>query len=460
MSIHGDGAGDYESDEEGEVFLDEDDIIQEIAIDEEDLPDRDEEVGSDGGMEEADDSVFVFRGHSDEIYTVSCSPTDASLVATGGKDDRGFFWKIGSVDASLELRGAVLMQEKRPIAYFSEKLNGAALNYSTYDKELYALVRALETWQHYLWSKEFIIHTDHESLKHLKGQGHQDTVSTVAFSFDGQLLATGSFDGHVHIWDTSSGSLKFTLEGSGEGFEWLKWHPRGHLLIAGSEDANVWMWNADKGVCLNTFSGHGSTVTCGDFTPDGKIICTGSDDASLRIWNPKTGECFHVVKGHPYHTDGLTCLSITSDSTIAITGAKDGSVHLVNITIGRVISSLSSHTASVECIGLKPNALWATTGGMDLKLIIWDLQSSSVRCTCDHEEGVTSLTWLGTSQYVASGCVDGKVRIWDSLSGGCVRTFSGHADTIQSLAISADGNSLVSVSDDGTARVFSISEFK
>ena len=66
--------------------------------------------------------------------------------------------------------GAVLMQEGRPIAYFSEKLSGAALKYPTYDKELYALVRALETWQHYLWPKEFVIHTDHESLKHLKGQ--------------------------------------------------------------------------------------------------------------------------------------------------------------------------------------------------------------------------------------------------------------------------------------------------
>ncbi|KAJ8763837.1 hypothetical protein K2173_003619 [Erythroxylum novogranatense] len=43
---------------------------------------------------------------------------------------------------------------KRPIAYFSEKLHGPQLNYSTYDKELYALVRALETWQHYLWPKE------------------------------------------------------------------------------------------------------------------------------------------------------------------------------------------------------------------------------------------------------------------------------------------------------------------
>ncbi|XP_057996491.1 uncharacterized protein LOC131175835 [Hevea brasiliensis] len=58
--------------------------------------------------------------------------------------------------------------ERRPIAYFSEKLSGATLNYSTYDKEMYALVRALETWQHYLWPKEFVIHSDHESLKYLK----------------------------------------------------------------------------------------------------------------------------------------------------------------------------------------------------------------------------------------------------------------------------------------------------
>jgi hypothetical protein len=67
--------------------------------------------------------------------------------------------------------GVILMQDRRPIAFFSEKLSGASLKYPTYDKELYALVRALETWQHYLWPREFVIHTDHESLKHLKGQG-------------------------------------------------------------------------------------------------------------------------------------------------------------------------------------------------------------------------------------------------------------------------------------------------
>ncbi|KAL0294565.1 UNVERIFIED_CONTAM: Transposon Ty3-G Gag-Pol polyprotein [Sesamum radiatum] len=66
--------------------------------------------------------------------------------------------------------GGVLMQGGRPVAYFSEKLSGPTLNYPTYDKELYALVRVLETWQHYLWPKEFVIHSDHEALKYIKSQ--------------------------------------------------------------------------------------------------------------------------------------------------------------------------------------------------------------------------------------------------------------------------------------------------
>jgi hypothetical protein len=73
-------------------------------------------------------------------------------------------------DASGIGLGVVLLQEEKPVTYFSEKLSGASLRYSTYDKELYALVHTLQTWQHYLWPREFIIHSDHEALKHIHTQ--------------------------------------------------------------------------------------------------------------------------------------------------------------------------------------------------------------------------------------------------------------------------------------------------
>lgn len=382
-----------DDDDQGDVFIDESDIVDEVTIDEEDLPDAEDDTAFDAESDDGvDDSMHIFTGHTGELYTVACSPTNPQLVATGGGDDKGFLWKIGHGD----------------------------------------------------WASEL--------------QGHKDSVSSLAFSSDGVLLASGGLDGVIRIWD-ASGTLKYEFDNAGGGIEWVKWHPRGNLVLAGSEDSNAWMWNADKGAFLNMFSGHGNSVTCGDFTPDGKTICTGSNDATLRIWNPKSGENVHVVRGHPYHTAGLTCLALSSDSTLCITGSEDSSVHVVNITTGRVVSSLVSHSESVECVAFSPCNPWAATGSMDQKLIIWDLQHSSARSTCEHEDGISCMTWLGESKYIATGCLDGKLRVWDSLSGDCVTTFSGHAGAIQSLSVSANLDFLVSASIDGTARVFEIAEF-
>jgi len=97
---------------------------------------------------------------------IKCKLTSAAMLALPS------FSKVFEVEcnASDVGIGAVLSQEKRPIAFFSEKLNDAKRKYSTYDKEFNATVRALEHWRHYLVGGEFILHSDHEALKFIQGQ--------------------------------------------------------------------------------------------------------------------------------------------------------------------------------------------------------------------------------------------------------------------------------------------------
>ncbi|KAL0439530.1 UNVERIFIED_CONTAM: Retrovirus-related Pol polyprotein from transposon.6 [Sesamum latifolium] len=111
-------------------------------------------------------SIQVGKRTKKAFQAIKEKLTHAPLLAL---PDFGKTFEI-ECDASGIGIGGVLMQGGRPIAYFSEKLSGPILNYPTYDKELYALVRVLETWQHYLWPKKFVIHFDHEVLKYIKSQ--------------------------------------------------------------------------------------------------------------------------------------------------------------------------------------------------------------------------------------------------------------------------------------------------
>jgi len=286
-------------------------------------------------------------------------------------------------------------------------------------------------------------------------RGHTDTVSSMAFSHDGALLATGGLDGRALIWSAADGTAQRTLEGPGGGLEWLRWHPKGHVLLAGSEDFTAWMWNAGDGSLMQVFSGHSDSVLCGGFSPDGKVVATGSYDGSLRLWAPRTGECTTLFMGHPYHDGPVTCLDFhPSTPGLMLTGSEDNTARLVSGANGKVLGTLVAHTETLECVGLSGDFPFGASGGIDHRLVVWDLNTLQPRNTLPHDKAVSQLQWIPGTACLYSACIDGAVRLWDTRASTCQAVQHGHTKGVLDLAVSPDMKTVVTASDDHTARVF------
>jgi len=370
-----------------------------------------EEGGEEGGAARfapsRDDALCVLSGHGGEpVYSVAISPVDATVVATGGGDDRCLLWRVGGPDAAARA-GAPL----QPYA-------------------------ALE--------------------------GHRESISAVAFSADGAMVATGDLEGEVCVWEVARGTKAVGLEGPCEAIEFVAWHPRGPVVLCGSEDCTSWMWSVPDGTCMQVFSGHSARVTCGGFTADGKAVVTGSEDASLRVWNPKTGACVWAMEdAHSFHREGLTGLRChPTDPNVVMTAGDDKTACVVNLASMRVLAKFEgAHRDAVEAAGLCDAAPLAATCSMDGEVRVWELGAGGgkLRAALAHGgHGVVTFRWIPGQPLLVSAGGDGCLRLWDarngSLVGGAER--QGHTDTILDLALSADGTVAVTGSEDGTARVW------
>ncbi|KAH8659477.1 hypothetical protein BGZ61DRAFT_523576 [Ilyonectria robusta] len=127
-------------------------------------------------------------------------------------------------------------------------------------------------------------------------EGHDNSVMSMAFSADGQRLASGSWDNTVKVWDAATGACVQTLEGHDHWVMSVAFSADGQRLASGSHDNTVKVWDAATGAYVQTLEGHGDVVRSVAFSADGQWLASGSGDKTVKVWDAATGACVQTLE--------------------------------------------------------------------------------------------------------------------------------------------------------------------
>lgn len=152
---------------------------------------------------------------------------------------------------------------------------------------------------------EEVILNEHSCLT-----GHSRNVYSVAFSPDSQILASGSRDETIKLWQLSTRTEICTLTGHSNSVYCVAFSPDGQTLASGSSDNTIKLWNLDTGKEIRTFAGNSSSVNCVAFSPDGQTLASGSVNGTIKLWQLSTGIELQTLWDH---TEAVNCIAFSSD---------------------------------------------------------------------------------------------------------------------------------------------------
>lgn len=253
----------------------------------------------------------------------------------------------------------------------------------------------------------------------LRPQSHRGIVQSVCFSPNGTLVASGSIDGTVRMWDPWTGRLIRTLTIAGR--PWVlsvSFSPDGTLLACGAADGKVYVWDTSAEQVVGTpFCKHNGGVRSICFSPDGRLIAGGGHDGMVLLWDARTGRRVGAMQDARMGMVLSTCFS--PNSALLASGSSDGTVRLWDVADGR-----------------------------------------PVELPCARHQGWVWSVHFGSCQetpLLASGSADGTVRLWDVATRSVLQDLvAGSIGSVHTVCVSPGGETLATSSADGGARLWDV----
>jgi WD40 repeat protein len=293
--------------------------------------------------------------------------------------------------------------------------------------------------------------------------GHQGlfaAIKTIAISPHLPVVATGSEDKTIRLWNLDTGTEIGILTGHQKSVETIAFYPhQSGLLFSGDRSGQIKLWQVDPAEELISIDSQQGKVNCLAISPDGKSIISGGSDQTIKIWcfglsDERSIDYLVSLKAHQLAVNGIAFNPIEGEVKFASV-SSDRLVILWGMESKTPLSILSNHTQAVKTLAFSPDGKLLATAGDDGLIVIWDLDNRKLARTISaHRWMISSLSFLADGATLISASWDGNVKFWDVNSGAEIDCLSVHEGEVLAMEICKDRQSIVTASRDRTAKIW------